>query len=184
MSTIMAQLHQDHINLSRLLGVLKTKLAGLKSGERPDYQLLLDAITYIIDYADAYHHPLEDIIYRYAEAQYPDQQAVLQEIEQEHVSIREASASFQLLTENILHDAIVPMDQYTERLESFIDQQFAHLNREEGRIFPMLDNAMTDNDWQSVMMQVTEQDDPLFGENVADEYKRLYRELMLESEVA
>ena len=43
---------------------------------------------------------------------------------------------------------------------------------------------MTDNDWQSVMMQVTEQDDPLFGENVADEYKRLYRELMLESEVA
>jgi len=37
MSAIMSQLHLDHLNLSRVLEVLKDKLVSLKAGERPDY---------------------------------------------------------------------------------------------------------------------------------------------------
>lgn len=184
MAEIMAQLHQDHINLSRLLGVLSSKLDRLKEGERPDYQLMLDAIRYIVDYADAYHHPLEDVIYHYASDHFPENQALLTEVEQEHHQIRQASEAFQTLTENILMDAIVPMEEYTRHLEAFIHQQTVHLNREEGRIFPVLNQMMAENDWNAVMQTISHREDPLFGDHVAEEYKRLYQALMPENEAA
>jgi hemerythrin-like domain-containing protein len=184
MNAIMTQLHQDHINLSRLLTVLKNKLVELKEGERPDYHLIQDVIHYIVDYADTYHHPMEDVLYQYTIKHYPEHQETLNEIEQEHATIRGESNAFQEQVENILLDAIVPMGQFIEQLDQFVTQQFAHLNREEGRIFPLLEKTLSDDDWASVKAHLDHRDDPLFGNEVAEEYKRLYQALIEETKVA
>ncbi|OPX57141.1 hypothetical protein BTE48_00885 [Oceanospirillum multiglobuliferum] len=180
---MMAQLHQDHLNLSRLLGVLKHKLALLKGGERPNYLLVQDVVAYIVDYADTYHHPLEDVIYQYSAEHYPEYQEIFNEVEQEHQKIAQDTRAFQELVQNILLDAIVPMAQFIERLEQFVNQQYAHLNREEGRVFPLLERTISTAQWQEIEQRLQSREDPLFGENVADEYKRLYRELISESEI-
>lgn len=184
MAEIMTQLHQDHINLSRLLAVLKSRLAQLNAGERPDYHLMQDVISYVVDYADTHHHPLEDVLYQYTIEHYPQHKDILNEVEHEHAVIKAASGAFQDMVEQILLDAIVPMDQFTQQLESFINQQLAHLNREEGRVFPLLEECLTADDWSKVEESLFQRDDPLFGDDVAEEYKRLYKELISESAVA
>lgn len=184
MSTIMSQLHLDHLNLSRLLEVLKDKLEDLKAGERPDYQLILDVVTYIVDYADAYHHPLEDQIYDYAIHQYPSSKQALSEVEAVHKQIRKDTHEFQQLIENILMDSVVSMDVFNQRLEDFIRQQYDHLNQEEGNVFPLLEKLMQDKDWLNIQAKLQTRDDPLFGDNVAEEYKRLYKSLIQQQAVA
>lgn len=183
MATIMAQLHQDHLNMSRLLGVLKHKVAQLKAGERPNYLLVQDVVDYIVDYADHYHHPLEDVIYQFAAKEYSEYQDIFNEIEQEHHKIAQDTRTFQSLVQNILLDAIVPMAQFIELLEQFVNQQYAHLNREEGRVFPLIERTITPAQWQVLEQHLNSREDPLFGEHVAEEYKRLYRALISESEI-
>lgn len=184
MSTIMSQLHLDHMNLSRLLEVLKDKLVRLKAGERPDYQLILDVVTYIVDYADTHHHPLEDQIYDYAIQQYPSSKQALSEVEAEHRLIRDDTREFQQLIENILMDSIVPMETFNQRLEGFIRQQYNHLNQEEGTVFPLLEKLMQDKDWLNLQVKLQTREDPLFGDTVAEEYKRLYKSLIQQEAVA
>lgn len=184
MSTIMSQLHLDHLNLSRLLEVLKDKLVCLREGERPDYQLILDVVTYIVDYADTYHHPLEDQIYDYATHQYPSSKQALLEVEAEHKQIRDNTREFQLLIESILMDSVVSMDVFNQRLEDFINQQYAHLNQEEGTVFPLLEKLMQDKDWLNLQVKLQTRNDPLFGDEVAEEYKRLYKSLIQQEAVA
>lgn len=184
MSTIMSQLHLDHLNLSRLLEVLKDKLVCLREGERPDYQLILDVVTYIVDYADTYHHPLEDQIYDYATHQYPSSKQALLEVEAEHKQIRDNTREFQLLIESILLDSVVSMDVFNQRLEDFINQQYAHLNQEEGTVFPLLEKLMQDKDWLNLQVKLQTRNDPLFGDEVAEEYKRLYKSLIQQEAVA
>lgn len=184
MSTIMSQLHLDHLNLSRLLEVLKDKLVCLREGERPDYQLILDVVTYIVDYADTYHHPLEDQIYDYATHQYPSSKQALLEVEAEHKQIRDNTRELQLLIESILMDSVVSMDVFNQRLEDFINQQYAHLNQEEGTVFPLLEKLMQDKDWLNLQVKLQTRNDPLFGDEVAEEYKRLYKSLIQQEAVA
>ncbi|SEG11381.1 hemerythrin domain-containing protein [Oceanospirillum linum] len=184
MSTIMSQLHLDHLSLSRLLDVLKDKLVSLKAGENPDYQLILDVITYIVDYADAHHHPLEDQIYDYAIQQYPSSKQALAEVAAEHKQIRDDTREFQQLIESILMDSVVSMDIFNQRLEDFICRQYDHLNHEEGKIFPMLEKLLQGKDWLNLQVKLQTREDPLFGDNVAEEYKRLYKSLIQENAVA
>jgi hypothetical protein len=54
-------LHQDHINISRLLDVLRDKLAALRSEETVRFDLLKDALSYLSEVSDTRHHPREDL---------------------------------------------------------------------------------------------------------------------------
>lgn len=184
MSEIMSQLHLDHVNLSRLLDVLKAKLVDLKAGERPDYRLMLDVVTYIVDYADDHHHPLEDQIYDYAIAHYPRIKAPLDAVEAEHKQIRQSTQEFQQMIDTILMDRVIPMEHFNQCLDDFIQQQYAHLNQEEGKVFPLLEETLQPQDWQQLSAALVQRDDPLFGDNVADEYKRLYKLLTGQSAAA
>ncbi|MDX1400096.1 MAG: hypothetical protein R3204_16325, partial [Oceanospirillum sp.] len=66
----------------------------------------------------------------------------------------------------------------------FIQQQYAHLNQEEGTVFPLLDKLMQEKDWLNLQVKLQTREDPLFGDNVAEEYKRLYKSLIQQDAVA
>lgn len=184
MTAIMSQLHQDHLNLSRLLDLLKEKSDRLQAGERPDYRLMLDVVNYIVDYADQHHHPLEDQIYTYAASHYPENAARLDAVGQEHRRIGEQTSAFQELLGSILQDTVVPMSQFQQQLDDFIQQQSRHLNQEEGVIFPLLEQVLQPADWEVLEQQLLSRPDPLFGDQIADEYRHLYKSLLQQDAVA
>ena len=177
--TILNELHQDHINLNKLLAILGNKLEQLKQGEMPNFILLSDAVDYISSYADAYHHPREDLLYAYfSESDCPELNEAIRECTEEHHRLKQYSEDILEAVDCILNDAVVPMDQFTEKLEVFLDHQIEHLNLEEGTLFPLLDEVATEQDWSTLEKELPRMDDPLFGEQQKQRYIELYTELL------
>ena len=62
-STVLAQLREDHRNMAILLALLERQAELIAGGEEPDYDLSHDVLRYMTSYPDAVHHPREDRIY-------------------------------------------------------------------------------------------------------------------------
>ncbi len=74
----------------------------------------------------------------------------------------------------ILNDAVVPQAMFIEQLEAFISSQRQHLDIEERLILPLIAESFTTKDWQQVESQwLVNEDDPVFGETIADHYRQL-----------
>jgi hemerythrin-like domain-containing protein len=177
--TVLNELHQDHVNLNKLLAVLGYKLEKLKQGEMPNFVLLSDAVDYISNYADAYHHPLEDQMYEYfKDSGCPELDEAITQCGKEHKQLKLSGEELIEAVDCILNDAVVPMDQFAAKLESFLDLQVEHLNLEEGTLFPLLDEIVSDEQWNTLVKELPKMDDPLFGEQQKQRYIDLYSELL------
>ena len=50
----------EHRHFARLLDLLEQQVVAFHADDGPNYELMLDVISYLQDYADQYHHPRED----------------------------------------------------------------------------------------------------------------------------
>lgn len=168
-------IHNDHANMTLLLTLLRKKIQQLEKDEKIDYRLIKTVISYLRNYADKYHHPMEDLIYDYY-IKYrvvPDEVAF--RLSNEHKSINQATVELDELLDMILLDAIVPKEQCIEKLRNFVDLNAAHLVFEEQQILPLIKESLSPDDWSNLerQWQHEEYKDPLFGENVSDQYRAL-----------
>lgn len=173
---VLAQIRQDHANIARLLLVLEQKLKILRQdGRTINYQLMLDVIEYLQNYADRYHHPLEDAIYRYYLEHQGQASDSINRLEEEHIKLKHKTSELRDIVDMILLDAIVPQDEFINRLEEFINLQSSHLSYEEAHILPQLERELNESDWRQIEQEtaVAERDDPLFGAEVAQRYRAL-----------
>lgn len=175
---IVSELHQDHINLSRLLEILERKIERLRAGSHPDFSLMSEVVSYVGSYADQHHHPREDKVYAFFQGRDADLDDAFARCEEEHKTLKKLSTRLDESIEAILNDAVMPMDQFTDQLEAFVQAEKRHLDFEERSIFPQLQNMATSADWQQLAEQLPQSDDPLFGEKQANEYRSLYKALM------
>ena len=60
MAEPLAAWHAEHVNFARLLDLLETQVAAFHRGERPNYHLMGDIVSYLRSFADCIHHPRED----------------------------------------------------------------------------------------------------------------------------
>mgnify|MGYP000689651032 CR=1 FL=1 len=178
--TVIAELHQDHKNLSKLLDVLREKVKQLRQGAQPSYHLIADVVDYIGFYADSHHHPREDKMYAYFKHRDVELDEVMARCELEHRALRDYSSDLIEAIDGVLNDAVMPMDAFITRLEEYVEHQVKHLNLEEGEIFPRIEKIATAEDWEVLAQRLPRIDDPLFGEKQAEQYIDLYRELMLD----
>ena len=50
-------LHQEHLNIARLLDILRQKLFAIRSEHPVRYGLMRDVLCYLSEVADQQHHP-------------------------------------------------------------------------------------------------------------------------------
>jgi len=168
-------IHNDHRNINQLLRILRNKIKLLEDDEKIDYRLVKAIINYLRCYSDKYHHPMEDLIYAYY-LKYrvvPDEVAI--RLGNEHKLIKEVTIELDELVEMILLDAIVPKQQCLEKLSVFVELQAAHLMYEESQIIPAIRESLSADDWSNLAQQWKHNhyDDPLFGDNISEEYRGL-----------
>ena len=78
--------HTEHGYFSRLLGLLHKQVEVFRTGQRPNYELMLDIISYLRNYSDRYHHPREDAAFARLSVLCPDLEPALASLGQEPVS--------------------------------------------------------------------------------------------------
>ncbi|KDE39177.1 hypothetical protein ADINL_2306 [Nitrincola lacisaponensis] len=176
--TLIEQLHQDHINLSRLLEVLELKIQRLKAGDAPNFQLLAELVEYIGHYADQFHHPREDQMYHYFAERDAALDQQLQICEAEHADLKLLSREITETVDAVMHDAVIPMSEFIERLENFVRRERSHLDFEESIIFPAIHAVAKAQDWPRLEQQLPQPEDPLFGEKQGEQYRELYKAML------
>ncbi|MFM2484735.1 hemerythrin domain-containing protein [Celerinatantimonas yamalensis] len=166
---------KDHINISSLLRVLEKKLHLIRSGQAVKYKLIADIITYMRDYADKYHHPKEDVIYEYYRKYRSDSEQLSNRLAQEHEQLCQLTVELADVLDLILLDAVIPLDQFSQKLEKYIQLQWDHLNYEENEVFPILKQSLLADDWRNIEQNWDYSGvvDPLFGGLVDKQFQEL-----------
>jgi hemerythrin-like domain-containing protein len=176
--TTLSELHHDHINLNRLLEMLDHKVERLRAGSRPDFSLMADVVSYVGRYADQHHHPREDVMYEHFRGRDSELDKGFDQCEAEHAKLKQLSHDLAESIDAILHDAVMPMDTFTDQLQTFVTTERQHLDFEEQELFPGICKLAVEQDWKQLESEVPQPADPLFGEKQAAEYRDLYRALM------
>ena len=176
MHKIMVELHQDHIHLSRLLKMLVRHVIVLQNDGDPDFEMMIDIVEYIRHYSDFHHHPKEDQVYQVFKESTDQATHIVDGLLDEHQKIPAVTIAFQQLLDGALNGSIIiDRDELSEKITNFIDIQMNHLNIEEKQLFPLINKLMTDSDWAKVEAQIKENDDPLFGSRVEEDYENLHK---------
>lgn len=150
MQTVIAAWHEEHAHFNRLLGSLQGEVDVFHGGERPNYELMLDIIVYLRDYADRYHHPREDAAFARLARRCPDLELPLARLAQEHRVIAHAGESLRVQLQAVVDGALVARAEIEVAAATYLVYYGSHIAREEQDILPRAAEAFTLADWQAV----------------------------------
>ncbi|OIN28099.1 hemerythrin domain-containing protein [Vibrio barjaei] len=167
------RIRREHGYMVRLLAILNRKLHLLEKEQPINYSIVKEIVDYLANHSEKIHHPKEDILYHYFIEKYGAQEQV-ENLETDHLELSEKTHAFLDVVEMILQDSVVPQEVFMGRLSEFIQDQKRHLDLEEQSVLPLIEKRFTTQDWQVVESQWTvTEDDPVFGDTIADRYKQL-----------
>ena len=183
MKEILGKLHQDHINVAKLLDLYEKQLKILKKGGNPNYIILRDIMKYMRCYPDVVHHPLEEVIFEKLEEKNKAIADKVHQLYREHKQIDDIGNNLAEILSTIAAGVITSLTEFLENSEKYLQLMRSHMNLEEGEIFPEINKYFTDKDWESVDLVLAKQSDPLFGHKIEEEYQSLYESVLSDSGV-
>ena len=176
MTKMIDALHADHIHVAKLLDFLDGQLEHCcGDDENPDFRLMLDAMDYIKNYPDLFHHPREDIIYDYYTKHYQDNVNDIEQLLQEHQEMCQLTHELYVALQGVVGGTIVDYQKLKSDLAHFLKLQREHMDTEETSIFPMLKESLSEKDWKIIEKLAKHKDVPVFGAPVEQQYEALYQ---------
>jgi hemerythrin-like domain-containing protein len=172
--------HAEHMYFKRLLDRLHKELDVFATGERPNYELMFDIITYLREFTDRIHHPREDVAFACLARYSPEMQLPLARLQQEHRVIAHAGETLLQLLTSILGGSVVPRAELESAAATYLVYYGSHVAREEEEVLSRAATALTPEDWEAVRNAVPHADDPLFGARPEKRFRELRRQIALE----
>jgi hemerythrin-like domain-containing protein len=172
--------HTEHVYFNQLLEMLRKQVDLFHRGERPDYELMQDIITYLSDYSDRFHHPREDVAFERLAKHCPDLALVLARLGQEHRVIAHAGEKLLKDLRAIVGGAIVPRVELEVAAATYLVYYGNHIAREEEDVLARAAKELTPEDWEAVRNAVKPEPDPLFGAAPEQRYRELRRQIARE----
>ncbi|WP_207063102.1 hemerythrin domain-containing protein [Motiliproteus sp. SC1-56] len=147
MMPLMNELHEDHQHIRSLLTLLRNKLGTVALGQPVNFKLMAEAVDYLCDYADRFHHRKETRVFEFLRRWYPESTAQVNRQLHEHVELEAATAQLRQTLGRIKSGDAVAEKDFPPHLERFMDKQLRHLTREEERLFPLIERTLTPDNW-------------------------------------
>jgi hemerythrin-like domain-containing protein len=171
-------LREDHRNISRLLDAFEHEIEMLAAAKGPDYELLRGIANYFCDYPDRCHHPKENAVFEQLRAKYPGVVATIGDLRREHFDAAARAQRFRDNVQALFSDAVMLRDTVTSAAHRFIEAERAHMKMEEERFFPIAEQMLSPEDWQSIEDRLRSERDPLFGDRVEASFASLRERLL------
>jgi hemerythrin-like domain-containing protein len=181
MADPIAAWHAEHAYFSRLLDLLHRQVDVFPTGERPNYDLMLDIISYLREYSDRFHHPREDVAFARLARRCPELELPLARLRQEHRVIAHAGDTFQKLLTAVLGEAVIPLAELETAAATYLVYYGNHIAKEEEDVLVRAAQGLTPEDWEAVRTAVPPAHDPLFGDHPEERYRELRRQIARES---
>lgn len=177
MVAILEALYRDHGNIARLLDILDEELAVFDEAERPDYEVIRAIVDYFRTYPDRVHHPREDLVFAKLAERAPEAAKTVGDLVGEHVEVSARLARFAFALEQILGEGVMTRREFREIAREFVDGERRHMAAEEERFFPVALEALTEEDWAELDSTLSSEPDPLFRDDVHEEFAALRRQI-------
>ena len=173
MSQIINELHQDHLNVVRLLDFMESTVERVDIYCREGVQLCFDITHYLTHYTDIFHHPKEDYMFSLLEKRDSSIHNTILQLKNEHERLVEKGS--ELL--QVLQHALLSEDFNIEELEHLIydyaNTLRKHMLTEEMQVFSLAKLLLTDDDDKKIQKQCSTKLDPVFGDAAHIQYERL-----------
>jgi hemerythrin-like domain-containing protein len=161
--TVLDKLKRDHINLKRLLDLLSQELDAFFAGEESNFDLKIELLDYIEHYAEQVHHPTEDLIYQFALPKVAKGEALLQRLSREHGDLVGAARRFRETLEGIVQGEVMTREEVETRGREFVALQRQHIDLEDHEVFPLLEQTLTQAQWNEISVKAPKDEDPIFS---------------------
>lgn len=181
MSSPVAHWHAEHANFSRLLTLLEDQVAVFHDAGKPNYELMIDIVSYLRHYPDRFHHAREDVAFTRMVAHDPGLQGKINRLLQEHRVIANAGDELLRLLNEVADEAIVSRAEVEAAAATYLVYYRHHIATEERDVLPRAIELLTPQDWSAVGAAVPAGRDPLFGDDSDARYRELRRLIRLEA---
>lgn len=171
----------EHRYFRQLLALLEKEMDRFHRDSAPNYELMLDIITYLREYSDQYHHPREDAAFARLARSCPDLELVLARLDQEHRVIAHAGETLRDLVRAVVDGAVVPRIEVEMAATTYLVYYGNHISREDEDILGRAAVALTAEDWEAVRVSVAPASDPLFGNSPEERFRSLRRRIALDT---
>lgn len=175
MTSQIAQWHAEHGNFSLLLSILEEQVAQFRDGESPDYNLMLEIVSYLREFGDCHHHPREDAAFNILVARDPQLRLPINRLLQEHRVIAVAGEELVARLNQVISDAYVLRTTVEAAAALYLAYYRHHIATEERQILPRSRLLLNAQDWDVVARAAPSCPDPVFGKSPTAGYSRLAR---------
>lgn len=176
--------HMEHVYFRRLLQRLQKEVDVFAAGERPNYELMLDIITYLTQFTDAVHHRREDVAFERLVRRLPEMQLPIARLQQEHRVIAHAGETLRQLLASVLDGSVLRRAEVETAAATYLVYYGSHIAKEEEDILTRAAAELTREDWDAVRQAVPQADDPLFGHEPNARFRQLRRQIDLQDQDA
>ena len=183
MSDSIALWHAEHRHFSRLLDMLEKQVAAFHSDDQPNFQLMLDLVSYLRYFPDRYHHPREDIGFARMVQRDPQMKPLVDQLLQEHRVIAAAGSDLLNYLQQVVDDVVVERARVEAAAATYLVYYRRHLAIEDRDIMPRAEQLLQKEDWEAVFTAVPRGPHPLFVESSDERYRELRRQIVLEAKV-
>ena len=174
--------HAEHANFSRLLDILGKQLDEFHEGGKPNYELMVDIVTYLRFFPDLHHHPREDTAFALLAKRDPAMKVPLERLRQEHRVIATAGEDLLRALNEVESGAIVARAAVEAIAAVYLVYYRHHLSNEEREVLPRARKLLTAKDWEAVEAVLPAGRDPLFGKKGDAGYRELRRHIIREGQ--
>jgi hemerythrin-like domain-containing protein len=173
--TAVRLIKDEHRSLAAVLRATDHLVAkALATGKAPDYRLLRAILFYLREFAERRHHHNEDkVLFPQIKARTHDADAAIAELEDEHRRGEDLLRGLTLALNNWQAGA-ADGRLFGDVLSVFTRFYWAHMEKEETRILPVAERALLKEDWHKVLTAFESHQDPMFGEDTANEFRDLF----------
>jgi len=173
--------HAEHVYFGRLLDLFEKEVDTFHRGGRPNYELMRDIVYYLREFADQSHHPREDTAFRILAARRPDLELEFGRLVQEHRVVANAGDALLEQLEAACADIVAPRAALEAAAAVYLTYYRSHIATEEREILPLAAELLTPAEWSAVAASVAAVNDPLFGDQPAERFRELRREISREA---
>ena len=177
MTGIIDTIHADHRNYSVLLSMLNADIDNMNKGEKADFVRLYDIMNYMINYPDVKHHPAEEVIFERLEQKQPEIKEEVAQLVEEHRRLAETGRALQEKLQQVIGGGIVSKESISDAARDYYELLLNHLNFEEGKLLPLVKQSFSDDDWQNIEVRLSEDEDPLFGKAINEQFTNLLQQI-------
>ena len=175
---ILAELREDHRNLSIMLDLVENQLLRVDNGENPDLELLHDIMQYMTIYSDAIHHPKEDLVYAEMKAADPELARGLDGVEVDHREIAELGRSLREDIEAMTLGVAMTREHLMRDMIDYVRRLRKHMAWEEEDLFKRAD-TLADRENRDLTLGNLDRNDPVFGATTEQAFANLLQHLRI-----